>query len=358
LRRTDTYHLTAVVILQVLLSGPLLAQTELERVLDLRGSWKFAIGDELSWAKADFDDSHWDEIHVPDFWEDQGYPGYDGWAWYRTRFVLAPKLRNEALFLNLGNIDDIDEVYVNGRFVAFNGQPPPDYITTYAETRLYYVPNEYLRFGDENTIAVRVYDHEWGGGIIRGEIGLYRDRGYLVPDQSLRGTWKLATGDDPKRSAADFDDSDWMDVLVPALWETQGLKGYDGVAWYRREFLLDPELRGASLLLLLGKIDDEDEVWFNGRRIGRTGITPRKDGTAFINNSYLVLRAYPIPSQLIRSDGRNVIAVRVYDIFFHGGIYQGPIGLVRTDRYRQWNRTHKTAEKNGLEKFLDALFGR
>lgn len=356
--RTHTYRFAAIVVCHVLLSGRAIPQTDMERVLDLRSGWKFAIGDDAAWARPDFDDARWDKIHVPDPWEDQGYPGYDGWAWYRTRFVLAARFRNEALFLNLGNIDDADELYVNGRFVAFTGLLPPDYISAYAETRWYYVPNEYLRFGDENIIAVRVFDNELGGGIIRGEIGLYRDKWYLVPDQSLRGIWKLAIGDDAKRSSIGFDDSGWMDVLVPAYWETQGLKGYDGFGWYRREFVLDPGLRSASLLLLLGKIDDDDEVWFNGKRIGRTGRMPSDDGTTYTDYSYLKLRAYAIPPQLLKNGGRNVIAVRVYDIFFHGGIYAGPVGLVRTDRYRQWERTHGTTEKNGLQKFLDALLGR
>ncbi len=356
--RTNIHIFTAIVLLPLLLPGPLLAQAELEHVLNLRGRWKFAIGDDPAWAKPDFDDEQWDEIQVPAFWEDQGYPGYDGWAWYRTRFVLASKLRNDALYLNLGNIDDIDEVYVNGRFVGFSGKPPPDYESAYDVPRLYYLPNEYLRFGDENTIAVRVYDAEMGGGILRGEIGLYRDKAYLVPDQSLRGTWKFAIGDDPRRSSLAYDDLGWKDVLVPAYWETQGMKGYDGFGWYRREFVLDPRLRGASLLLLLGKIDDVDEVWFNGRRIGKTGHMPGEGGRIFGSENYLTLRAYAIPSQLINSDGRNVIAVRVYDTFYHGGIYQGPVGLVRADRYRKWERPQRMAEKSGLQKFLDAILGR
>jgi hypothetical protein len=54
----------------------------------------------------------------------------------------------------------------------------------------------------------------------------------------------------------------------------------------------------------------------------------------------------------------NVLAVRVYDGFRHGGMYEGPVGLVRQERYRNWERTRKQDERNGVEKFFDALFDR
>ena len=327
------------------------------RIVDLRGNWRFEIGDNPAWAQPEYSDSGWDLIRVPGFWEDQGYPGYDGWAWYRKRFTLSADFRHEALFLDLGNIDDIDEVYVNGNFAGYTGVAPPDYETAYSDNRWYYIPNEFLRFDGENLIAVRIYDHELGGGIIRGAIGLYRDPGYLVPDQSLRGPWKLKAGDSPERASVGYDDLDWKTALVPAHWETQGLRDYDGFAWYRREFTLDPALRGKRLILLLGKIDDVDELWLNGRRIGKTGRMPDEGGRYIGDDSYVKLRAYFVPPDLLSADGRNVIAVRVYDGFRHGGMYEGPIGLIRQERYRQWEKTHRPVSNNPVDKLLKLLFG-
>lgn len=327
------------------------------RIVDLRGDWRFEIGDDPAWSLPDYSDSGWDRIRVPGFWEDQGYPGYDGWAWYRKRFTLSSDFRHEALFLDLGNVDDIDEVYVNGNFAGFTGVAPPDYETAYSEKRWYYIPTEFLRFDGENLIAVRVYDHELGGGIIRGAIGLYRDPEYLVPDQSLRGPWKLKAGDSPERASVGYDDVDWKTALVPAHWETQGLRDYDGFAWYRREFTLDPALRGKRLILLLGKIDDVDELWLNGRRIGKTGRMPDEGGRYIGDDSYVRLRAYFVPPDLLSADGRNVIAVRVYDGFRHGGMYEGPIGLIRQERYRQWEKTHRPVSNNPVDKLLKLLFG-
>ncbi len=329
----------------------------MERIVDLTGDWKFEIGDNPDRAAADFDDASWDEIHVPDFWENQGYPGYDGWAWYRTTFVLSADRRNDALFLYLGTIDDVDEVYLNGRFIGFQGLPPPHYITAYADRRWYYMPTEYLHFDDENVIAVRVYDNEMGGGIVQGSIGVYRDRSYLIPDQSLRGPWKLRTGDDMERARVSYDDSGWNSVLVPLPWETQGLKGYDGFAWYRKDFVINPALRDQRLVLLLGKIDDVDEVWVNGRRIGKTGDMPMEGGTFFDNASFQQLRAYYVPREALNLSGGNVIAVRVYDGFMHGGIYQGPVGLVRQDRYRAWAKENAGEKGKGMKGLFEWFFG-
>ena len=328
-----------------------------QRLVDLCGTWRFDIGDDSARSATAYDDSEWDRIRVPAFWEDEGYPGYDGWAWYRRHFSVDEKYRHEALFLDLGNIDDIDEVYVNGHFAGFMGAAPPAYETAYAERRWYYLPGEFLRFGDDNVIAVRVYDHQLGGGIIRGEIGVYRDPSYLVPDQSLRGPWKLSAGDDVRRAAPSFRDDEWTRVLVPSYWETQGLRGYDGFAWYRRAFMLDRPLRGTPLILLLGRIDDADEVWVNGRRIGKTGRMPEEGGQYINDDAYRSLRAYPLPPDVLRDDAPNTIAVRVFDGFRHGGMYEGPVGLIRQERYRAWERTHGAARRNPIDRLLNFLFG-
>ena len=66
-------------------------------VLDLRGKWKFDLGDDEKRAIVAFDDSKWDEIFVPSAWEDEGYPGYDGYAWYRKHFRL-PGNRKESAY--------------------------------------------------------------------------------------------------------------------------------------------------------------------------------------------------------------------------------------------------------------------
>ena len=83
-------------------------------VLDLSGNWKFSIGDKPGWANPDFDDRNWESIRVPAPWESRGFHGYDGYAWYRTSFTLPASTGGDNLYLSLGYIDDVDEVYLNG----------------------------------------------------------------------------------------------------------------------------------------------------------------------------------------------------------------------------------------------------
>jgi hypothetical protein len=74
--------------LAMLTSLPAVAGAQEQRMIeDLRGTWKFQIGDDQRWADPSFNDEKWDNIFAPSPWENEGYPGYDGYAWYRKRFV-------------------------------------------------------------------------------------------------------------------------------------------------------------------------------------------------------------------------------------------------------------------------------
>jgi hypothetical protein len=322
-----------------LLAAPGGNAQEWEMVQDFRGQWKFELGDDMKWADPTFNDKGWENMFVPSAWEDEGFPGYDGYAWYRKHFTVAADLKNTQLYAHLGVIDDIDEVYVNGHFIGFEGSFPPNYITAYSAERIYELPGEYLNYAGTNVIAVRVYDNELSGVIVRGKPGLYEKRNPLTPDLSLAGTWKFRAGDSMAWKEEGIPDADWRDVHVPAYWETQGMKGYDGYGWYRRSVRIPVTLSDETLILLLGKIDDLDEVYFNGERIGRTGSMKDRPQSNRISEEYLVLRAYTIPPGLIRFGQDNTIAVRVFDGFLHGGIYQGPIGVITRPRYVAWEDT-------------------
>jgi hypothetical protein len=320
--------------------------------LDLRGEWRFEIGDDMKWADPSYNDAGWVKIRVPSHWEEQGFPGYDGFAWYRKTVNLPQEFQQKQLYLDLGNVDDVDEVYVNGFFIGFRGQLPPEYMTAYNHQRFYFLPQYCLKPGMPNVIAVRVYDSELGGGIYRGEISI-KQLGYPVPlDQELPVTWKFKTGDNMEWRAPSFDDRQWENIRVPAFWETQGHKGYDGYGWYRVKFRLNPELKGQRLVLFLGKIDDIDEAYLNGERIGKTGQRYSDN-----NSDFSRWRAYTIPNDEIYPDRDNVIAVRVYDGFMHGGIYIGPIGIMTRDRYLEWEpKGGRKSSKNGFQNWWKWFF--
>lgn len=313
--------------------------------INLEGNWRFSIGDDTIWSSPDFDDRDWEKIKVPSAWEDQGFHGYNGYAWYRKTFEVPKELLGSNFILNAGYIDDVDQTFINGKLIGMSGGFPPQYVTAYDAQREYYLPKEFLKEG-KNTIAIRVYDAQLEGGIIKGAVGLLPVQSntgqiaYPDLDINLSGMWKFNVGDISDWKNSDYNDSDWKEIFVPAFWETQGYKNYDGFAWYRIKFTLPKKYSNQKMVLLLGKIDDIDQTFVNGTYVGSVGdwnfdVVP----TNFNQNyEWTTIRSYYIPDNALISGKENTIAVRVYDGYLDGGIYQGPIGLITQERYlKYWN---------------------
>ncbi|MEM9856382.1 MAG: beta galactosidase jelly roll domain-containing protein [Bacteroidota bacterium] len=299
--------------------------------VDLRTRWKFNIGDKKEWAEANYDDSDWEIIWAPSQWEEEGFYGYDGFAWYRKKVDGKELPKNEKVYLNLGYIDDADEVYFNGELIGFSGAMPPKFRTAYNAERNYLIPTGLINYSGENTIAIRIFDATLSGGIIGGDLGIYplEDRSPMLID--LQGLWSFALS----RSGRPVEsDEDWEKIMVPIPWEKQGFRRYDGFAWYRTTFELPQGESKENLILLLGKIDDFDEVYLNGELIGATNDR-RRYGRS---NSWAQKRAYDIPSHLIKLNGKNSIEILVEDIGNEGGIYEGPVGITTKSKYYRYFR--------------------
>jgi beta-galactosidase/beta-glucuronidase len=304
-----------------------------QKIVDLNGRWEFSIGDNPNWADPDYNDSNWERVDVPSAWENQGFHGYDGFAWYRTSFTYSTSLKGQSLFLKLGNIDDVDEVFVNGKRIGQSGSFPPRYATAYNSNRLYNIPSAILH--ENNVIAVRVYDDVGEGGIIRGDISIVVDRDAIPVDIDLQGKWKFKTG---RNAHEDLSNAvNWDDIIVPGHWENQGYKNYDGYACYVLDFEADEKLIAERMVLVLGKIDDLDQVLVNGVLVGQSGEFKHSTVQNY-SNTYQQLRGYYLPVNLIKKGQENRIVVRVYDATQGGGIYTGSIGLISQDHYiNYWN---------------------
>lgn len=109
-------------------------------------------------------------------------------------------------------------------------------------------------------------------------------------------------------AAKNLDDSNWIPINVPGLWESQGFDGFDGFGWYRTTFELTEEQANNSITLHLGMVDDSDYVWLNGIKVGET------------IEQYDTQRIYLIDSKFV-SPGKNTLAVKVHDTGGGGGIY-------------------------------------
>ncbi len=112
----------------------------------------------------------------------------------------------------------------------------------------------------------------------------------------------------------DFDDSAWKTMDLPKPLESE--IEMDGAMWFRKALDIPEKWQGLPLHLELGPVDDFDVTYFNGERVGATGLeTP-----AF----HRVMRKYPIPARLVQK-GRAFIAVRAFDHFGSGGFTGSPM---------------------------------
>lgn len=337
--KTMYQRLSAFMFFMAIISIPGNAE-DLRKIVSLSGYWKFSIGDDINWANPLYDDSDWDEINVPEQWEDQGYNEYNGYAWYRKTIRIGDIPAGGTIFLMLGRIDDADMVYLNGKLLGKSGKFPPDFVTAYDKVRKYAIPSGYLKTDADNVIAVRVYDTYLDGGITDGPAGIYYDADNDYLSLKLNGRWKFHTGDSKEWKSPDFNDVGWKAINVPSEWENEGYAGYNGYAWYRLKFRLPQNFSDKEMYLSLGKIDDVDEVYLNGLLIGSVYNLKKDRDYRRSGWEFNARRLYKIKEGSLKRNAINTIAIRVYDGQLRGGIYEGPVGIMSAENYRRYRNKY------------------
>lgn len=129
----------------------------------------------------------------------------------------------------------------------------------------------------------------------------------------------------------DFDDSSWKTLKLPntvqQLWPDT-----NGIYWLRKTVDIPAAWAGKDLTLSLGPVDDFDETYWNGEKVGSDVLWNKA-------------REYTVPARLV-SPGRTVITIRCTDDHGNGGLYgaadllfiQGPDGQkIRLDS--EWKVT-------------------
>lgn len=144
------------------------------------------------------------------------------------------------------------------------------------------------------------------------ETGFYTDKLIIENIFNLSGQWRFKTGDDMLWSKPDYNDTGWGEMTVSPNWEKQGFADYDGAVWYRLHFKV-PEAKLKSwadlkLLFEIKGINEADEIFLNGQKIGSAGVFLSESLTTKNKKHF-----YLIPKGLIRKNKDNVLVVRVYD---------------------------------------------
>jgi len=114
------------------------------------------------WFRVDLSEADWQDISVPQAWENYLGSGYDGWGWYRVHFSLKPRDKGKTILLDIGRIDDADWTFLNGIQIGQdNGWQH------YRRYALQPSSAEYaaLNFGGDNVLAIQVFDGGGSGGL-------------------------------------------------------------------------------------------------------------------------------------------------------------------------------------------------
>ncbi|MDE3741796.1 beta-galactosidase GalB [Maribacter polysaccharolyticus] len=139
-------------------------------------NWKFQKGEIGSEKTMDFEDTSWRILDLPHDWAIEGpfseahntrtggLPIY-GTAWYRKNFIVDKKHEGKTVAIDFDGIMNYAEIYINGEKA---GARPYGYIGFEVDL------TPYIRFGEENIIAVRVDPKELSARWYPGA-GIYRN---------------------------------------------------------------------------------------------------------------------------------------------------------------------------------------
>lgn len=144
--------------------------------VNFNADWRFALGEQADAVLlAAFDDAEWQTVRLPHDWaiagpfdpEANGSTGklpWQGVGWYRKTFTLDASDEGQRVYFDFDGIMAFPKIYINGQLAG-------EWDYGYMSFRVDATP--YVRFGEENIIAVQVDTREhrsrWypGAGIYR-----------------------------------------------------------------------------------------------------------------------------------------------------------------------------------------------
>ena len=287
-------------------------QADRDRLAALRESLRARIGGlpaedpglvdgRAAWADPALDEAGWTDLPVPGVWEQGGYDGLDGIAWYRTSFTLTAEEARQGVRISLGAIDDNDITWINGVEAGRTDG--------YSLPRLYTVPASALRAG-RNVLAVRVADGAGNGGPYGPA-----DRFHVETAsgrKSLAGTWRFRVG------AVNLGTDGQRINKVPSFLYNRMIHPIvrypiKGAIWYQGESNANDDAQAAAYApLFAGLIRDWRRAWGIGDfpflwvqlpNFGSVDATPPATaGWAILRESQTAALALPATGQAVAID--------------------------------------------------------
>ena len=258
------------------------------------------------WSDPELDDADWDAVPVPSLWEEAGFAGLDGTAWYRFTFALTEAEAQQDALVSLGMIDDDDVAFVNGTEVGRT--------EGYNLRREYDVPASALRSG-ANVLTVHVADGGGGGGLYGDAADFYLETS--AGRTSLADTWKFKVG-----SVRVQEDGQRINKIPSALYNQMlhPLLRYPikGAIWYQGESNANSDEQAAAYRPLFqsliqswrqgwaGADDDFPFLWVQLPNFGPVDAEPPdRAAWATLRESQTAALALPNTGQAVAIDVGN-----------------------------------------------------
>ncbi|MGL4369030.1 MAG: hypothetical protein ACRCUT_05070, partial [Spirochaetota bacterium] len=114
--------------------------------------------------------------------------------------------------------------------------------------------------------------------------------------------------------------------IKAVLWDTPVEKGgmgihHDGFGTYRTSVAIPESMKQVQLAFFISSIDDADETYFNGVKIGGTGKFPMSpDSDDGCRSGVRLPRLYIIPQNSIRYGAENELQIHVFNFAGSGGL--------------------------------------
>jgi len=168
--------LSIVILLVMFVAPSLRAQVSFGSPEKINDNWKFLLNDVPDGQSVTLNDTRWRSVSLPHDWSVKGQlsptlascTGYlpGGIGWYRKTINVPAAKEGEKVYLYFEGIYNRSEVFLNGESL---GKRPSGYISFMFDA------TPYIKYGEENVIAVRVdhsqsADSRWYTGS-----GIYRD---------------------------------------------------------------------------------------------------------------------------------------------------------------------------------------
>lgn len=168
--------LSIVILLVMSIAPSLRAQVSFGIPEKINDSWKFVLNDVPDGQSVTLNDTRWQSVSLPHDWSVKGQlsptlascTGYlpGGIGWYRKTIDIPADKQGQKVYLYFEGVYNRSEVFLNGHSL---GKRPNGYISFMVDA------TPYIKYGENNTIAVRVdhsqsADSRWYTGS-----GIYRD---------------------------------------------------------------------------------------------------------------------------------------------------------------------------------------